>query len=36
MTAASILVAHGARDVRVLAGGPDDWAKHTGRSLEVV
>jgi rhodanese-related sulfurtransferase len=34
MTGASILAAGGARDVRVLAGGPHDWARATRRSLE--
>jgi hydroxyacylglutathione hydrolase len=33
MTGASILAAHGRTDVAVLAGGPDDWAAATGRSL---
>jgi len=34
MTAASILVARGRADVAVLAGGPEDWASATGRTLE--
>ncbi len=34
MTAASILAARGRTDVSVLTGGPDDWAKATGRALE--
>ena len=34
MTAASILSAHGHTAVSVLAGGPEDWARATGRSLE--
>lgn len=34
MSAASILEANGARDVCVLAGGPEDWAKVTGLTLE--
>jgi hydroxyacylglutathione hydrolase len=33
MTAASIIVARGRADVSVLAGGPDDWAAATGRTL---
>ena len=33
MTAASILTASGRADVSVLAGGPEDWAKVTGRDL---
>ena len=35
MSAASILEAGGATEVRVLSGGPDDWAKVTGETLEV-
>jgi hydroxyacylglutathione hydrolase len=35
MSGASILEAGGARDVRVVVGGPDDWAKATGETLEV-
>jgi hydroxyacylglutathione hydrolase len=35
MTAASLLERHGHRDVAVLAGGPQDWAAATGRSLRV-
>jgi glyoxylase-like metal-dependent hydrolase (beta-lactamase superfamily II)/rhodanese-related sulfurtransferase len=35
MTGASILEARGARDVRVLVGGPEDWAEATGEALEV-
>jgi glyoxylase-like metal-dependent hydrolase (beta-lactamase superfamily II)/rhodanese-related sulfurtransferase len=35
MTAASVLAAAGRRGVSVLDGGPDDWAAHTGRALEV-
>jgi glyoxylase-like metal-dependent hydrolase (beta-lactamase superfamily II)/rhodanese-related sulfurtransferase len=34
MTAASILEANGARALRVLSGGPDDWARATGGALE--
>ncbi|HTK16279.1 MAG TPA: MBL fold metallo-hydrolase [Acidimicrobiia bacterium] len=34
MTAASILAASGRADVAVLVGGPDDWARVTGRALE--
>jgi hydroxyacylglutathione hydrolase len=34
MTAASILAARGRTDVSVLTGGPEDWARATGRSLE--
>jgi len=34
MTAASILEARGRADVAVLAGGPEDWARATGRTLE--
>ena len=34
MSAASILTAHGHKNVSVLAGGPEDWAKVTGFSLE--
>jgi hydroxyacylglutathione hydrolase len=33
MTAASMITARGRTDVSVLAGGPDDWAKATGRAL---
>jgi rhodanese-related sulfurtransferase len=33
MTAASIALAAGRRDVRVVAGGPIDWATRTGRLL---
>jgi len=33
-TGASLLAAAGAEDVAVLCGGPDDWAKATGESLE--
>jgi hydroxyacylglutathione hydrolase len=33
MTAASLLIARGHPDVRVLAGGPADWARSAGRSL---
>ena len=35
MTGASVLEANGARDLRVLVGGPDDWAHATGETLEV-
>ena len=35
MTGASVLAANGARDLHVLRGGPDDWAKATGETLEV-
>ncbi len=35
MSAASILEANGVRELRVIAGGPDDWAKVTGETLEV-
>ncbi|MEU0394924.1 rhodanese-like domain-containing protein [Streptomyces sp. NPDC006208] len=34
MTAASLLAARGTRDLAVLVGGADDWAKATGRALE--
>ena len=34
MSAASILTAHGHKNVSVLAGGPEDWTKVTGLSLE--
>jgi hydroxyacylglutathione hydrolase len=34
MTAASILAAHGRADVSVLAGGPEDCARVSGRALE--
>lgn len=34
MTGASILTGRGRADVAVLAGGPDDWARATGRTLE--
>ncbi|RSM80879.1 MBL fold metallo-hydrolase [Kibdelosporangium aridum] len=34
MGAASLLEQAGHRDVAVLEGGPDDWARLTGRSLE--
>ncbi|GHI04121.1 hydrolase [Streptomyces cellostaticus] len=34
MTAASLLQRAGHHGLAVLAGGPDDWAKATGRSLE--
>ena len=34
MSAASILERAGHTDVRVLVGGPDDWATSTGRSLQ--
>jgi glyoxylase-like metal-dependent hydrolase (beta-lactamase superfamily II) len=33
-TAASLLERAGQREVSILAGGPDDWAKATGRTLE--
>jgi rhodanese-related sulfurtransferase len=33
MTAASVLAATGRRDLTVLDGGPDDWARATGRTL---
>jgi rhodanese-related sulfurtransferase len=36
MSAASMLESRGARDLRVLLGGPDDWAKISGETLEVV
>lgn len=35
MGAASLLQRSGKPDIAVLAGGPEDWAKTTGRSLEV-
>ena len=35
MSAASILVARGASEIRVLVGGPDEWAARTGRPLVV-
>jgi len=35
MSAASVLEAKRANDLRVLVGGPEDWAKVTGHSLEV-
>lgn len=31
MTAASLLERNGGRDVTVVTGGPDDWARHHGR-----
>ena len=34
MGAASILTSHGLTQVRVLAGGPEDWADANGQSLE--
>ncbi|HWH27817.1 MAG TPA: rhodanese-like domain-containing protein, partial [Mycobacteriales bacterium] len=34
MTAASLLERAGRRDVAVVVGGPEDWARHTGRPLE--
>ena len=34
MTGASVLEAKGARDLHVLIGGPDDWSKATGETLE--
>jgi glyoxylase-like metal-dependent hydrolase (beta-lactamase superfamily II)/rhodanese-related sulfurtransferase len=34
MTAASLLLRAGRTDLSVLAGGPDDWAKATGRVLD--
>ncbi|MFR0357597.1 MBL fold metallo-hydrolase [Streptomyces sediminimaris] len=34
MTAASLLARHGTHGLAVLAGGADDWAKASGRSLE--
>lgn len=34
MSAASLLARAGQHDLSVLAGGPDDWAATTGRSLE--
>lgn len=33
-TAASLLISAGARDLAVLASGPDEWAAATGRPLE--
>lgn len=33
MTAASLLEAAGRDDISVLVGGPDDWARQTGRAL---
>lgn len=35
MTAASLLMSAGHRDVNVLAGGPDTWAEWSGRPLAV-
>jgi rhodanese-related sulfurtransferase len=35
MTAASILEAHGTQSLRVVAGGPEDWAAVTGSALTV-
>jgi glyoxylase-like metal-dependent hydrolase (beta-lactamase superfamily II)/rhodanese-related sulfurtransferase len=35
MSAASILEARGAAELRVVVGGPDDWAARTGRPLDV-
>jgi rhodanese-related sulfurtransferase len=35
MSAASILEARGVSDLRVVVGGPDDWAARTGRPLDV-
>ena len=34
MSAASLLTRQGRNDIAVLAGGPEDWARATGRSLE--
>lgn len=34
MTAASLLAARGHTDLTVLAGGPDDWHRATGRQLQ--
>lgn len=34
MTAASLLARTGRTDISVLAGGPEDWAEATGRSLQ--
>jgi rhodanese-related sulfurtransferase len=34
MTAASVLERMGRRDLMVLLGGPGDWSKGAGRSLE--
>ena len=34
MSAASLLERRGLRDVAVLQGGPQDWARVTGRRLE--
>lgn len=34
MTAASLLLRAGQRDLAVLDGGPGDWAKATGRPLQ--
>lgn len=34
MTGASVIAARGRRDVRVLEGGPDEWAVATGGTLE--
>jgi len=33
-TAASVLERAGITDVAILPGGPDDWARATGRALE--
>jgi glyoxylase-like metal-dependent hydrolase (beta-lactamase superfamily II)/rhodanese-related sulfurtransferase len=33
MTAASVLIRAGHQDVRVLLGGPEDWARATGQAL---
>jgi glyoxylase-like metal-dependent hydrolase (beta-lactamase superfamily II)/rhodanese-related sulfurtransferase len=35
MSAASILEARGVAELRVLVGGPDDWAARTGRPLSI-
>jgi glyoxylase-like metal-dependent hydrolase (beta-lactamase superfamily II)/rhodanese-related sulfurtransferase len=35
MSAASIFEARGASELRVVVGGPDDWATRTGRPLDI-
>ena len=35
MTAVSLLERSGARDLAVVVGGPEDWAAHSGRPLQV-
>jgi rhodanese-related sulfurtransferase len=35
MSAASILEGRGVSNLRVVVGGPDDWAARTGRQLDI-